>query len=154
MGTQDRRGLFVCPRGAQQKHNPLGGYLWSVRVGVGAAEQAFLPVGAGQRDLVSSWPGWGCVCAALSPRGRARQQGGSVGGRAPGWMRRQIKGSRGCGLLSVRVCVSKALRLSPGAARHPQECSSSRLPGLPQLHMEEAARKEGGGGGRNPPSRN
>lgn len=55
----------------------------------------------------------------------------------------------------VYVCVCQALWLSPGAARHPQECGSSRLPELPRLHMEVAARKtegrgRGGGAGKAP----
>lgn len=65
-----------------------------------------------------------------------------------------IWGSWGCRLLcvcvsvcaSVCLCVCQALWLSPGATRHPQECGSSRLPELPRLHMEVAARKREGRG--------
>lgn len=85
------------------------------------------------------------VCA---PSGGERSVGGgsAVSVRAPGVQ--ALPGAVELGQLGLQaaLCVCQALWLSPGAARHPQECGSSRLPELPRLHMEVAARKREGRG--------
>lgn len=85
------------------------------------------------------------VCA---PSGGEWSGGGgsAVSVRAPGVQ--AVPGALELGQLGLQaaLCVCQALWLSPGATRHPQECGSSRLPELPRLHMEVAARKREGRG--------
>lgn len=77
----------------------------------------------------------------------------SVGGRALGWVphrerkrESEIKGNELCGFLCV--CVSQALRLSTGAAWHPQECGFSQLPRPPPVPQGGGRQEKGGGKGQ------
>lgn len=124
-------------------------------------------IGMGGESL--AWSGLACVsseggvcvcsCAGQHAPARGRDLGGSecgwtgsrVGAPPGAKARERDQGQRGL-RVPVCVCVCQALRLSTGAAWHPQECGFSQLPRPPPVPKGGGRQEKGGERGRNPPS--